>query len=484
MSSPLRFEVDADGVALLTIDVPGRPMNVFTPGFSQALEDAAAQICARADVCGAVLVSGKASGFMAGADLKDLVEFHARGGSAEQALAVVGPGARALRALECCGKPVAAAINGVALGGGFELALACHHRVLLDEPRAVVGLPEVTVGLLPAGGGTQRLPRRIGIARALPLLLTGRHVEPAEALALGLVEALAPAEALVHTARQWVLGHPQAGRQPWDVKGFALPGGAGALAAHAGQSFGATLAQVRSDTQDNYPAPLAILSAVYEGTQLPIDRALALEAMYFGPLLAGPVARNLMRTLFVHRGAALRRKGGGAGIDATYLARLKLRYAGEVRRLLAGQVPPALIANAARRCGLPDPLAAVPEQGMVPVLPAVPAMPAQAAAIGEHLLSALALESVRCLEEGLVADAVQADLGAVLGLGYPDWTGGTLSYIETVGLGPFVERCDALAARHGEHLRPSPDLRQRARAGTPFHAAIVASDDARAQAAA
>ena len=113
MSSPIHFEVDADGVALLTIDVPGRPMNVFTPEFSRALADAAGEISRRADICGAVITSGKASGFMAGADLKDLVGFHGRGGSAAEAMEVVGPGGRALRALERCGKPVAAAINGL-----------------------------------------------------------------------------------------------------------------------------------------------------------------------------------------------------------------------------------------------------------------------------------------------------------------------------------------------------------------------------------
>ena len=466
MYSSIRFSIDPDGVALLTLDLPDRPMNVFTPGFTADLREAVAQIARRTDVRGAVITSGKATGFMAGADLKDLVDFHASGGGAAEAIDAIAPGAQVLRALERCGKPVAAAINGVALGGGFELALACHHRVLLDEPRAVVGLPEVTVGLLPAGGGTQRLPRLIGIARALPLLLTGRHVTPAEALALGMVDALAPAGELVQVARQWVLDHPEGGQQPWDAKGFKVPGGAGALAPHAGASFGATLAQMRRDTQDNFPAPLAILSAVYEGTQLPMDGGLAIEAQCFGPLLAGPVARNLMRTMFVNRGAALRRKSGTAAVNAAYVERLQKLYRSEGQVLLREGVLPALVANAARQAGLGEsPLAA---DGQTLAGEASTPQP-ESRAVGERLLSLLALEAARCLEDGVVAGPVEADLGAVLTLGYPDWTGGTLSYIETVGLPAFVARCDALAERHGERFRPTAALRCRAASNTPFY---------------
>lgn len=462
MTHNIRFEVDADGVALLTIDVPGRPMNVFTPAFTADLLEVAAQIRQRDDVRGAVLTSGKSTGFMAGADLKDFVGVHAQGLSAAQAAEAVAPGAQALRALERCGKPVAAAINGLALGGGYELCLACHHRVLLDEPRAVVGLPEVTVGLLPGGGGTQRLPRLIGIAQALPLLLTGRHIAPAEALALGLVDELASADGLLGAARRWVLAHPGA-QQPWDVKGFQVPGGSGALAPHAGRSFGSTLAQVRRDTQDNHPAPLAILSAVYEGTQLPIDLGLRIEAQYFGPLLAGPVARNLMRTMFVNRGAARKAGSGTIAENGAYVHRLQQAYRDEGLALLREGVPSALIANAARQAGL----AASPLGADAPAttLVRVPASLPSARMVGERLLGTQALEAVRCLEEGVVADAAEADLCAVLNAGYPSWTGGPLSYIETVGLTVFVARCAAL----GERFAVPGLLRERAASGRLFH---------------
>ena len=186
------------------------------------------------------------------------------------------------------------------------------------------------------------------------------------------------------------------------------------------------------------------------------------------PLPAGPVGRNLMPTLCGNRGAALRRKGGDTAINAAYVARLKSRYAEEGRALLDEGVAPALIANATRHAGFaasPLPAGARGEQAGG----AQAAASGQARAIGERLLTLLALEAVRCLEEGVVAQPVEADLGAVLGVGYPDWTGGTLSYIETVGLADFVGRCDDLAACHGDRLRPTPGLRHRAQAAQLFY---------------
>ncbi|HET7153834.1 MAG TPA: enoyl-CoA hydratase-related protein [Hyphomicrobiaceae bacterium] len=464
MITSIRFEVAADGVALLIIDVPGRSMNVFTPGFTADLESLIAQIAERADIRGAVVTSGKSNAFMAGADLTDFVGVHARGLSPAEAAAMVAPSAKALRALERCGKPVVAAINGLALGGGFELCLACHHRVLLEERRVVVGLPEVSVGLLPGGGGTQRLPRLIGIERALPLLLTGRHVSPQEALSFGLVDALAPTpEALLATARRWVLEHADA-KQPWDLKGFKVPGGSGALAAHASQSFGVTLAQVRRDTHDNYPAPLSILSAVYEGTQLPIDLGLQIEAQYFGQLLAGPVARNLMRTMFINRGAATKRGGGTITLNAAYVERLRNAYREEGLAMLRECVPTPLIANASRQAGFAEgPLA--PDA----VSSAAATSRPSPQRLDQRLLIVLALEAVRCLQQDVVADAAEADLHAVFGFGYPSWTGGPLSYIETLGQNAFVAQCDALAALHGDRFQPPAILRDRPEAGTSFH---------------
>lgn len=282
-----------DGVALLTIRIAGDAGQYFSAGFAADLAAAVDEIQAREDIVGAV-VTGSADGvFLDGARLDDLLAGCERGLDAAQVAQLLAPVNRTLRKLEC-GKPVAAALNGRASGGGFELALACHRRFLSDTPASTVGLEELSAGLIPGGGGTQRLPRRIGIAAALPLLLEARSVAPADALALGLVDEVLPADALVPAAARWVLAHRGA-QQPWDTKGWRIPGGAGALAPHAAASFGLGVARVRRDLQrgeaDRSQAALALLCAVYEGSQLPIDRALALEAKYFGRLVTDPAAR-------------------------------------------------------------------------------------------------------------------------------------------------------------------------------------------------
>jgi 3-hydroxyacyl-CoA dehydrogenase/enoyl-CoA hydratase/3-hydroxybutyryl-CoA epimerase len=302
MTQNIRFAVDGDGIATLLIDVVGRPMNVLTPEFRSDLAECIDRIAKDGAIRGAVLASGKSS-FMAGADIKDMVGAYDRGVTALQASGFSWSLSSLLRRLETCGKPVAAAINGVALGGGFELALACHYRVMADDPKAGIGLPEVKVGLLPGAGGTQRVPRLIGVTEALKLITEGRQLSPQEALKKGLVHEIAPAGELVERARQWILRGGE-GVQPWDKKGFRVPGGAGQSTPGAFQTFMAGTALTAKSTMRNYPAPLAILSCVYEGSQVPIDAGLRIESKYFGQLLAGPVARNLMRTMFVNKGLA------------------------------------------------------------------------------------------------------------------------------------------------------------------------------------
>src|SRR5690606_19205929 len=188
------------------------------------------------------------------------------------------------RKLETCGKPVAAAINGLALGGGLELALSCHYRVVADNPKALLGLPEVLVGMLPGAGGTQRMPRLMGIQSSLMYMLQGKTMKPAEAKGLNVVHDVAPADEVVGKARAWVLANPKA-VQPWDVKGFKIPGGSGAFNPGIAQVFVAASPMVLKETHGNMSAPKAILSAVYEGTQLPFDRALQVEVKYCTTLL-------------------------------------------------------------------------------------------------------------------------------------------------------------------------------------------------------
>lgn len=316
----IEFQVDKEGIAELTIDVKERSMNVMTPEFLADLSTAVDRI-ATDDAVRAVVITSAKDAFMAGADLVGLVESFDPQGDFEDMYQECRQLQSALRKLETSGKPVAAAINGTALGGGLEICLACHYRVAADRPDAVLGLPEVQVGLLPGGGGTQRLPRLIGIEKALQLMTQGKHVRPAEALELGIVHAIVPPGDEVRAARTW-LAESGSAEQPWDTRGFKVPGGAGLLHPGIVQTQMVGTALLQKATNHNYPAPIAIMSAVYEGSVLPIDTALAIETRYFVSLLRDPVSRNMMRTLFVNKGAAdklVRRPKGPAKREVTKL---------------------------------------------------------------------------------------------------------------------------------------------------------------------
>lgn len=295
------LRTDADGIAILAIDLKDRPMNVMTPEFLADLAAAVDRVATDEAIRGAVITSAKDS-FMAGADLHELVETFGQR-EPQELLATCRGLQQTLRRLETCGKPFAAAISGTALGGGLEVCLACHYRVAVDRSDAVLGLPEVQVGLLPGGGGTQRLPRLIGIEPALQLITQGKHVKPREARELGFVDQVVAAGEEIEAARQWVLANEGA-TQPWDRKGFKVPGGAGLTHPGVVQTLTVGSALVQKQTNHNYPAPISILSAVYEGTVLPIDRALEIESRYFVSLLLDPVSRNMMRTLFINKNAA------------------------------------------------------------------------------------------------------------------------------------------------------------------------------------
>ncbi len=712
---------DESGILTLSFDDPGRPMNVLSDSVIRELHAAVESAAGDPRVKGLLIVSSK-SAFIAGADLKELVRAFDRGVTPAQGYAMSQSLSRIYQRLETLGKPVAVAINGAALGGGLELCLACHHRVLSSDPKAVLGLPEVKVGLLPGAGGTQRLPRLIGIANALPLLAEGGNVKPDRALKLGLVHAMAPAEEIVARAREWLMSSPEP-VQPWDRKGYSLPGG-GIASRDLIQTFMVGAALVAKTTQHNYPAPIAILSAVFEGCNVPIDTGLKIESRYFGKLIADPTARNMMRTLFIDKGAAdklafrppefprvavgkLGVLGAGmmgagiayvsavAGMEvvlldsaltlaekgrdysaallkkevergrstqeraAAVLGRIKatadyadLRgcdlvieavfedrgvkaevtrrceevipndavlasntstlpisglamnsshperfigmhffspvermplveiivgertsraaiaramdlvgqlkktpivvndgrgfyttrifgtYTAEGMMLLQDGASPALIENAATSAGMPvGPLAVSDEvtlelqyraamqaqadlgprfvppvnfeilrkfvldlkrigrragggfydyptggkkqlwTGLSEVFQPAAQQP-QVADVKRRLLHIQALESARCFEEGIITRAADGDLGSILGVGFPAWTGGTLSYIDTLGVERFVAECAAMARRHGPRFKPSKWLKERAASGTPFHPRSEASGEA------
>jgi 3-hydroxyacyl-CoA dehydrogenase/enoyl-CoA hydratase/3-hydroxybutyryl-CoA epimerase len=311
MNQTVTMAVGDDGIALVTIDVTGRPMNVLTPEFHAEMSEVVQRLATDAAIKGAVITSHKAD-FMAGADLKWILASAFSIKTAEDAWRFAWPLNELFRKLETCGKPCVAAINGTALGGGLELALACHHRVAADNPATRIGLPEVLVGLLPGAGGTQRLSRMIGVRDALMLIAEGTHLNVAEAAARKIVDRVVPAEQLVEAAKDYIRNGGRA-INPWDEKGYKVPGGAGGMHPAAVQTFMGGAALVSKRTLHNYPAPMAILSAVYEGTQVPIDTGLKIESRYLATLLLSPVARNMIRTLFVNKGAA--EKGAGRPAD-------------------------------------------------------------------------------------------------------------------------------------------------------------------------
>ncbi|MBL0115186.1 MAG: enoyl-CoA hydratase/isomerase family protein [Sphingomonadales bacterium] len=313
-----------DGFATLIMDNADESMNLVSDAFIADMTEATAQIAADDEIKGVILTSGKPA-FMAGADLKQLVQGYDTL-TVKDAYAFSQKASAMHRAMETSGKPWVAVLNGLALGGGFELALACHYRILVDDPKAVVGLPEVNVGLLPGSGGTQRLIRIAGVTAATDLLLSGRAVKGVEALKLGIIDALVPTDQLEATARAWLATGPDAVK-PWDVKGYALPEQRGLIIPDYSARMMFAIGGL-AKAGYNLPAPAAILSCVYEGAILPFDKALSVESKYFAKLLTSPVPRNIIRTTFLAKGAAERGARRPKGIAKTEFKKVGVLGAG------------------------------------------------------------------------------------------------------------------------------------------------------------
>ncbi|GLS02018.1 3-hydroxyacyl-CoA dehydrogenase [Brevundimonas denitrificans] len=294
-----KIDVDADGIALITFDVPGRSMNTLTSGVMAEIPQWVERVKTDDAIKGAVLTSGKASGFCAGADLGDMAGGMLAGGSLQDAYDAGWKLNGALRALETCGKPVAAAINGLALGGGLELTLACHYRVVADDSKIQLGLPEIKVGLFPGGGGTQRLTRLIGVQAAMTAMSAGSSWRPNDAKGAGVVHEVVAKGSEVDAAKAWIKGGGKA-VQPWDDKGFKQPGG-GPYHPAGIQNFLVGNAMLRKQSYGNYPAVLNLMKAVYEGIQVPMDAALRIETRYFIKTLMTPQAQAMIRSLFLSK---------------------------------------------------------------------------------------------------------------------------------------------------------------------------------------
>jgi 3-hydroxyacyl-CoA dehydrogenase/enoyl-CoA hydratase/3-hydroxybutyryl-CoA epimerase len=301
-----KLETDADGIALVTWDIPGRSMNVLDETSVVELETIVKQTTADAAVKGVVITSAK-DAFCAGADLSmleamnrayaDVLEAKGEDAANQMLFEQSRRFSQVYRTMETSGKPWVAAINGLALGGGFELTLSCHYRVAAENPKTRLGLPEIKVGLFPGAGGTQRVPRIVQPQDAMNLLLKGEALTIEKAKALKLIDAIVPAADLITAAKDWIKGGGKA-VQPWDEKGFKLPGGP--VFSKAGMMmFPAGNAIYRRETYDNYPAARVVMSCVYEGLQLPIDAALRVESRYFAHILRSKEAAAMIRSLFL-----------------------------------------------------------------------------------------------------------------------------------------------------------------------------------------
>ncbi|MFB7877381.1 3-hydroxyacyl-CoA dehydrogenase NAD-binding domain-containing protein [Nocardia sp. NPDC056064] len=291
------WEKDADGVVVLTIDDPSQGANTMNDAYITSMAATVDRLEAeKDDITGVVITSGKKT-FFAGGDLKNMLEV-----GPDDAAEVVKmlEGVKApLRRLEQLGKPVVAAINGAALGGGLEIALATHYRVAADVKGSAIGLPEVSLGLLPGGGGVTRTVRMLGLQGALmQVLLQGQRHRVTKAKEIGLInEVVSSVEELLPAAKAWIAANPEAA-QPWDKKGFKIPGGTPSTPAFAANlpAFPANLRKQIKGT--NMPAPRAIMAAAVEGAQVDIDNALTIEGRYFTSLLTGPVAKNMIQAFF------------------------------------------------------------------------------------------------------------------------------------------------------------------------------------------
>lgn len=457
----LDYALAESGVVFVSIDVNDRPVNVLTPALQRELGEVAAQLKADENAIGAVIHSGKSS-FMAGGDLKRIVQYYDMDRTAEEAYQQSRIYSESLRQLETCGKPVAVAINGNALGGGLELALACHHRVAVDDPDVLIGLPEVTLGLLPGGGGTQRLPRLIGLEKAISMILSGKSVNPAEALKRGIIDQLAPADELLAVAEKWLLADGNA-EQPWDRRGYRIPGGSGLSDMTIGRLFQTSTARISARYRHNYPAPIAALRCLFNGSTVKsMDAALKIESREFSALTRNPVARNIIRTLFINK---RQHKFRAQDSNERLVRDCRQAYMDEGSRMLSEGSSSAFVENAGLAAGMRDG-------------PLSMAAKAQQRGKGNTAISMdAAKQRLLCIQSLAAAelwetsgiDPVEADLASILGWGFPSYTGGVMSYVDTMGLRDFIGICDGLVKTSGEHFRPTAWLREKAQQGNRIY---------------
>lgn len=321
------FSAQSDnGIITVTIDQTERKMNVIGDGFNEAFATITDAFINDQDAKGLILTSGKST-FVVGADIDQLATIE----TAEQAFDLVEDLKTSLRKLETSGKPVVAAITGTALGGGLELALACHYRIAIDSPKTSsttkLGLPEVKLGLLPGGGGTQRLPRLIGIQKALELMTQGKELRPQQALEIGFIDDVAhDDDELISKAKAWINDNPKA-QQPWDKKGFKIPGGDSNHPKMV-QVFSMAPAMANQKSHGNYPAITHILSSVFEGCLTDIDNGLKIESRFFVACVLSDVSKNMINSLWTQLNSIKKGQSRPQGFERSKVSKVGILGAG------------------------------------------------------------------------------------------------------------------------------------------------------------
>lgn len=288
------YEKNSKNIVTVTMDMTG-PVNAMNDEFIELMDETITRLEKEKDEINGVIITSAKETFFAGGDLNKIIAFQK--GEEERVFNATEKNKQYLRRLEQLGKPVVAAINGAALGGGCEICLACHHRIAINDPKTRIGMPEVSLGLLPGAGGIVRTVRMLGIQNALPLLVEGKKLKPEKALDTGLIDDLAvDAEEMRQKAVAWIEAHPEV-KQPWDKKGYRFPGG-GADHPDNVQLFRVAPGVLYKKTQGVMPAPEAILAVAAESMNVDVDTALRIESRYFTRLVFTPVAKNMINTFF------------------------------------------------------------------------------------------------------------------------------------------------------------------------------------------
>lgn len=292
--SAIKYEKNADNIVILTLDSSGQSANTMNAEFRTSLQEVSQKLKTETDLKGIIFRSAKKT-FFAGGDLDELIQVQPE--HATEFFKMIEELKGDLRTIETLGVPVVAALNGTALGGGWEIALGCHYRIAINDPKTKFGLPEVTLGLLPGGGGIVRMVRLLGLQNAFPFLMEGKQFGVDKAKSLGLVHDTAENEQeLLDKAIAWVKTNPKS-QQPFDVKGYKIPGGDPKTPAVA-QVLAIAPAMLRDKTKGCYPAPEAIMAAAVEGAQVDVDTALRIESRYFTQLTVGQISKNMIGTFW------------------------------------------------------------------------------------------------------------------------------------------------------------------------------------------